>query len=116
MEIRETTKRVKEVLSGIYGHKNVSVKRGRGTACGWVEAQILIDRPAECEHANEDITFCSCKACIKAMNTESSSARKAVYADKDIHFYTYTCDDGYNTESDCFLLEARFKMVEIKNQ
>lgn len=104
----KVTKFVKHVLAERYGHKNVSVTSGRGTASSWVEAMIKVGKPEDC-HCEPNMTYC--KRCCEHLNEASQEARKLVYAAMEkveLRFSTYTADDGYWTERDCFLLQTRF--------
>jgi hypothetical protein len=47
-EFKDITKTVKKALANTYGFDHVSVKRGRGTAYGWVECQVNLDLPSDC--------------------------------------------------------------------
>lgn len=109
MSTTEITKIVKTALAERFGFKNVSVKRGRGTASGWVDAKVEIERPHDC-FCKENEPYCSrCKEQLRDVNDE---ARKRVYdamQKAGVKFSTYYSDDGYNTERDCFLLHINFK-------
>ncbi len=105
---KEIPKIVKKALAEIYGFKNVTANRGRGTAWGWVEARIKVAKPSSC--------ICSpttryCEACRLTLRTAEANANKAVYAAMNMagaKFYTYCSDDGMGVERDEFLLQADF--------
>lgn len=97
-EPKQITKLVKKTLAAKYGHINVSVKRGRGTAWGWVEATVELDAPETPSQA--------------IRTAETQEAMRLVYeamAKAGLKFYTYTSDDGYDTQRDEFLLQLRYR-------
>lgn len=102
----EVTKIVKRALAGRFGQKNVSVKKGSGTASGWVHADIEIPKPTDC-HCEPDKTYCG--RCREQLNATADEARKIVYAAMEAagaEFSTYYSDDGTSDEHDCFLLQV----------
>lgn len=105
---KEVAAIVRSALRPRYGHRHVRVTCESGTAYGWIDARIEIVRPSEC--------FCApgstyCGRCREALNTAAAEARKIVYEamrKAGAEFGTFTSDDGYNTQSDEFILAASF--------
>lgn len=93
MDIKTRNKQVKAILSERFGSKAVSVRNGRGTAWGWCEVSININRPDNCTHsetnpADPDYPF-YCQPCKTAMNTTQQEAEKLL---RDVEFYKYPTD------------------------
>lgn len=101
----EITKIIKHALAQRYGHKNVSVYKGTGTARHWVNAYINLDRPRHC--------FCGdnmarCHICTQFQKDTSEEARmivKVTMKNAGAEFATYWSDDGY-AEYECFHLQT----------
>jgi len=91
MDVKLRNKQVKKVLSNAYGHKNVSVRNGQGTAWGWCDISIKTTKSDKCS--------CNgfyCQACKDKMNATSQEAEQLL---QGIEFYNYTDDMGSrNTE------------------
>lgn len=104
-------KPIKTALAKKYGYKNVSVKNGRGTAWGWVEAVIKALRPVSCT-CSPVSTYCqSCREILNAVSNEAREIAKESLRKENLKFYTYSSDDGYDTEREQFLVQ-----VNIINQ
>lgn len=73
---------VKRGLSNIYGHKNVSVRNGEGTAWGWVQITI--------KNASEGLK-----------NTDVYNQVREILMVEGLESYNFTADDGYDTQLDC---------------
>jgi hypothetical protein len=69
-------KPVKKALVKKYGFKNVSVKTGRGTAWGWVDARIIISKSQACQ-CKEGETYC--QECKNTINQVSQEAQEIGY-------------------------------------
>jgi hypothetical protein len=113
--MNELIRPVKKALAEKYGYKNVSVENGRGTAWGWVEAKVSVKKPLECSCTDGDATGSffgkglDCQACKEKINKTSQEATSISYEsvkNAGLEFYTYTSDDGYNTERSEFLLQV----------
>ena len=99
-------KPIKKALAEKYGYKNVSVRNGQGTATGWVEANIQLPKPDNC-YCKPDEPYC--RNCGEFINSVSEKMNKIAYEalkENNLKFYTYSSDDGYNTEYDEFLLQV----------
>jgi len=83
MDVNARNKQVKEILSKHYGKGNVSVKGGRGTAYGWCEVYITIQRPKACICEPEGFY---CQVCKDAVNGISSEAESLL---SGVEFYHY---------------------------
>jgi hypothetical protein len=93
---------IKKALADRYGYKNVSVKNGTGTAWGWVEARIIVDRPADC----------GCEARLicdhsRAVSQEAETIARDALKNVGLEFYKYSSDMG--GDHDEFLLQVRYK-------
>lgn len=89
-------KPIKKALAAKFGHKNVSVKNGQGTAWGWVEVRVYSPKHADDMPREEELAI---EADARAI------AYKAVH-EAGLKFHTYCSDDGYNSERDCVLVSA----------
>lgn len=104
----EISRIVRTALRKRYGTKNVSVTKGSGTASGWIDARVEIPKPSECFCAPQEIY---CSRCKEARSLTAQEARKIAYdamKAAGAEFSSYYADDGYDTKSDCFLLDVRF--------
>ena len=112
-EVKITTI-VKQALAKKYGHKNVQVRRGTGTAYGWVEARIMVDKKApSCDNCRQvnGYVIDRCYHCSNEYSEIGQEARRIAYsamkaANKS--FYTYTSDDGYGSAHSEFLLQVEY--------
>ena len=115
---------IKKILAAKYGRTNVSIRQGRGTACGWVDIYIKVASPCP------QLVKMACHACAKLTDgrcagnnqpLESYSwhrsaralATKQVHEEarellKGVHFDIFYSDDGYNTERDCVIIHIDF--------
>ena len=84
MEVNARNKQVKVILSKLFGHENVSVKGGRGTAYGWCEVAISAGKRLS------DEEFYTEEECA-LMNGISKRAEAAVLG---CEFYKYPDDMG----------------------
>lgn len=108
---KEITPIVKKALAERFGRENVSVVKGRGTASGWVEAEILTDAAHDC--------FCQprepyCDRCREKLREIGEEGRKIVYLameKAEAKFSTYYSDDGFGNDRDCFLLQVHRKVI-----
>jgi len=114
-----TTSIIKKILATKYGYKNVSVKRGRGTAHTWVEILIKVKNPCSkpVEQACWDCGKCEVTNCSLENRSWRGSARQLLTTKtaqearellKNIQFSTYTVGGGYNTENDCVNIQIDF--------
>jgi hypothetical protein len=103
--MNELIRPVKKALAEKYGYKNVSVENGRGTAWGWVEAKVSVKKPLECS-CTEGLYCQACKEKINKTSQEATSISYESVKNAGLEFYTYTSDDGYNTERSEFLLQV----------
>lgn len=84
----EKTKIIKAALAKVYGNKNVSVRKGTGTASGWIHATVIT---ADASHNNRLEIEIIAKKALREHGTE---------------FFTYLSDDGFNDNyRDCFLVQ-----------
>jgi len=88
-------KPIKKALAKKYGYKNVSVKNGKGTAWGWVEASIKIDEPKDRDEAYR-------------IRKEAEEIARETLKKEGLKFYTYCSDDGYGSDRECFLLDLNY--------
>lgn len=77
----EKTKIIKKALAYRWGYKNVSVRRGKGTAAPWIEATVTIEKPVEC--------FCFpghqyCPRCREAMREAHQEALKRLCSNASV--------------------------------
>jgi len=65
MKVAERNRKIKKALSKIF--KKVRVKGGRGTAYGWVDILIFLDRPhpGECRRPEGWYGYYECQECRK---------------------------------------------------
>lgn len=105
----ELIRPAKQALAQKYGYKNVSVKNGRGTAWGWVEANIYMDRPQNCTGDNP--FYCSnCRETLNNVYTEAHKIMADAWVKAGLRPYTYYADDGYNTANSSVLVQASFRV------
>ena len=91
----ELIRPIKRALAKEYGFKNVSVKNGSGTAWGWVDISIKINKP------KDDATDSEIEKNV--MNIAREALRM-----NGLKFYTYCADDGYGTEQEEVLLRLDY--------
>lgn len=97
----ELCKMTKRALVGLGIFSKVSVTRGRGTASGWVNADVEITAPEDC-FCTSDST--RCPRCIEQLRFARGKADEAT---KNIPYHTWTSDDGYDTERDECIIQVR---------
>jgi hypothetical protein len=104
----------KKALIPYFGREYVSVKRGRGTAWGWIHANVRIPRPADCKckQLAEERKFNGfSKHCTACKETITLSERVIDAAVKNIQFNKYADDMGYGDHSE-FLAQVNFDSEE----
>lgn len=104
------TSAIKSLLALRFGFKNVRVVRGRGTASGWIEAFVKVNKPKACD-GDQNSMYGYCNACTEVIRNKEAEARKLAYqamAKIGRKFGTYYVDDGYGSQRDEFLLSVRF--------
>lgn len=92
LDVKERNKKVKSILSGIFGSKNVSVVGGRGTAYGWCEIGINIPKDGCTGDVNENGYPSYCGICRDKIQQTSRHAEEAI---KNIQFSQYYDDENY---------------------
>lgn len=102
---------VKVALKKVFSAKQIHVTTGRGTAYGWITADVSLPIPADCRCDDEFGTGMNrqpgyCQACRLTMDIHRNRANAAVELAR-VPFSTYSADDGYNTETKEFLLNVR---------
>lgn len=80
--------------------KRISVKKGSGTASGWIETHVTM--PAPENESERSVQYQAYRAQVYA------AAQKALQ-DAGTYFYTYYADDGYDTERECHLVTISFE-------
>lgn len=98
-------KPIKSALSKEYGYKNVSVKNGRGTAWGWVEASISLPKPIDCGCSINEHYCQSCKDKVNKITKEGTEIAREALKKDNLSFHTYCSDDGFGTDREEFLLQ-----------
>jgi hypothetical protein len=87
MQTKDKCKIIKKYLRNQFVFTNpehkISVTKGTGTASGWIRIEV--------------------PSILKATQTRDTIELMAILAlkEKGTEFYTYTCDDGYGTTSNC---------------
>jgi hypothetical protein len=105
------TQVVKKALAATYGFQNVSVRRGRGTAAGWVEASVTIHGKEPTCAACTASVFSKCYECGEKIRALRAQAEKIAYEavqKAGLRFGIYYPDDGYGTARSEFLLDIKF--------
>lgn len=94
MTTSEQCKIVKKALAAEYGSKNVSVRKGSGTACMWVHAYITVETFAD------------------RLNVSTHARKLAIEALKNAgaDISTYTSDNGYDSENECILIQVTHRV------
>lgn len=103
---KQITPIVKKALASRWGFRNVSVTTGKGTACGWIHADLTIPKPLDC-HCQPNESYCD--RCREAKLSASAEARKRVEVameHEEAKFGRFTSDDGYNSEHEEFILQV----------
>jgi len=110
MTTTERNKLVKKALSERFGAKNVSVRGGRGTAYGWIEVTILSDAIEEAikQGLENGDSIETIKETLKSDVLKISDEARDIIHKTGVEIYTFTSDDGYNSEHECLLINVRF--------
>ena len=90
---------IKKALSQKYGHKNISVKNGKGTAWGWINISIKINRTEACLTPSQK--YCNCQVCRLIEREEQPQANlliKTALEASNLKLYSYHDDMGGNNE------------------
>lgn len=117
MTPKEKARMIKKALASLFkdrGYK-ISVTTGRGTAYGWI--RVYIDTQAEHKDTNfminndDDILRLERNRWknMKFRNEIHNEAQDEAYRvmnEANQKFYTYTSDDGYNTEDSRFSIQV----------
>ena len=121
--IRSTdrAKVIRKAFASEFGSENVSVHKGSGTACGWVESHIYAKRPAGCSCIFTDKYWDGtlapkpyrssnyCEACSLEHKRVDEIARKLereAMKSAGYEHSTYYADDGYNSEHNEYLQQV----------
>ncbi len=105
------TQVVKQALAATYGYQNVKVRRGRGTAAGWVEASVTIRGKAPTCAACPASVYGRCSQCaekVRAIRAQAENIAYEAVQKAGLRFGIYYPDDGYGTARSEFLLDVRF--------
>ena len=92
LDVKVRNKEVKQILSKIFGNKNVSVVGGRGTAYGWCEISINIPKNGCTGDVNENGYPEYCHSCRSKIQQTSRQAEEAI---KNVAFSQYYDDENY---------------------
>lgn len=121
---KERAKVIRTALAKQFGHNNVSVKKGRGTASSWVDARIEVERPTDCtciftdKYWNGETALKPyrsepyCVACKNAHNTAHdlvSRLSNEAMKQAGYEHSTFTSDDGYNSEYSEYIIQISVK-------
>lgn len=104
---------IKKALVPVFGHGNVSVKKGTGTASHWITTNVSIPVPAGCTCAMPGISWgdnmCgTCRAAYDAAGKKMDAIANAVVA-KMGGFSSYYSDDYSDSRPyDCHLSRVTF--------
>ena len=110
---------VKKALAKVFGYKNVSVVRDRGTAYGWIRCSVtLLERPKGCYCADRDRIKAEVESWLYNEHTNCTICTEHRYEQgrivEDItlkaganigHYYA---DDGYNTQRPQISCDAHY--------
>ena len=94
MDTKQNCKIIKKALGDEFGNKNVSVRKGTGTACCWIEVRITAP----------EATF---ELDRREVGIKAHKIVDTLKAEKKIELSTFTSDDGYNSEHDRLMIEVR---------
>lgn len=106
-QTKENAKVIKKILSNLFGYQNVTVRKGSGTATGWITAHVNLfkDEYCTCEETLKVYgypkTCPSCKQQMAGAHTRFNDAR----GNYKLDLYTYSDDMG--GENECFNLSFR---------
>jgi len=100
-------KPAKKILSLKYGHKNVSVKNGQGTAWGWVN--VNIDYPKSAVQCLGDTPFyCSnCSKAIQAISEEAEQLMNIAWQEAGVKPYSF-CSDNNSSEINEVIVQVHY--------
>lgn len=101
-------KPAKQVLAKRYGHMNVSVTNGTGTAWGWVRVRIIAHKALKCTGDTNGFYCNNCKENNRAVEREARELMRNEWAKLGLKAYTYASDDGYDTERDEVLISVDY--------
>ena len=93
----EKNRAIKKALVAVYGAKNVSVTGDRGTAYGWVRIDITLP--------NTGTTPDEYRKLYSETSQKVRDIARQALKEIGAEFYTYTSDDGYNTEHECVMIQ-----------
>ncbi len=132
MDFNTRNKQIKAALCKVYNRKDVRVVGGRGTATGWVEIKVMLDRPSDCtcniveqvRTWSKDKSTYKYRAQLDPLDYRSGyycHKCKALYEIQDKRvseivntcgawFTHYTSDDGYGTERRECLTQVEVKI------
>ena len=108
MDIKQRNKNLKKTLTKVFNKNQVSVRGGTGTATGWVDIDITLSEPINCQcdkmfGTGMDRQPGYCPICKDLLNKARERADNAI---KDIEFYTHT--DDCNAEHKEYVLQVSF--------
>lgn len=105
LDYNERTKEVKRRIAKVFPVRNVSVKKGSGTAASWVEVYLEIPKPTSCQCVPQDVY---CSNCRDELNGTRKKVMDAINDGEPIRFSTYISDDGYDSENICLAIHTSF--------
>ncbi len=113
MNTKESAKKIREMIARElpYQAKGISVRKGKGTASGWIEITATIRHPADCECAQGGYESVSPLCREYRNNFEKLIRRKIKEMEnrKEIELYTWFDDMG--EERDQLLIDARYEDI-----
>jgi hypothetical protein len=89
---------VKKALKGAF--QNLRCIGGKDTAYGWVHLGFDLPKTQECNCDG----FRYCTACSNAKQSATQKVYDLIKKAR-VELYSYTSDDGYNSENDCMLID-----------
>ena len=102
---------IKQALAKVYGHNNVSVKKGQGTAASWVTVSVTVnEKQPRCALCTVSV-FGRCDACTDKIVNARRQAEHIAYAaikEAGLKFGTYYEDEGYGERKDQLSLSIRY--------
>jgi hypothetical protein len=111
MNYNQRSKQTKQLLKKTFPNYKVSVRQGKGTACGWLDCTIIAPFPkgCTCEIGENIATWAKvpytykyrkseyCEKCHQLWLDVRDKADKAIN-NSNIEFSHYYSDDGYGTK------------------
>jgi len=88
---KKETSVIKKALAEVFGAKNLSVRRGTGTAYCWIEVQIT-SQPGD----DRSTVYAKAQGIIRDLEKEGK-----------IKLSTYCTDDGQGKDRKCLLIDVR---------